>query len=167
MRQGSEAMLCFVHENWPGTGSAAAGFREVWKDLLFGTANFGVSDFSDISQLYCIMTPSLYFLMRISPEMETQLGFMPTFVKFGSQKSYRTWFAGRHLCWPGSETVVVDIGRLICCVLRPPNEIIRSDVISRWAVIGWLFKCCRKNYFEANVKLALLYIAFIYFKTLS
>uniref|UniRef100_A0A2N9G558 Integrator complex subunit 5 C-terminal domain-containing protein n=1 Tax=Fagus sylvatica TaxID=28930 RepID=A0A2N9G558_FAGSY len=32
-----------------------------------------------------------------------------------------------------------------------------SDVIPRWAVIGWLLTLCRKNYITANVKLALFY----------
>ncbi|KAM2986717.1 hypothetical protein FF2_006962 [Malus domestica] len=34
---------------------------------------------------------------------------------------------------------------------------LESDVIPRWAVMGWYFKSCTKNYVEANVKLALLY----------
>lgn len=132
-------------------------FRQIWKDLLFEPAKFGVSAFSDISRLYCARTSSQYFLLRISPEMETQLRFLLTHVKFGSQKRYQTWFAKKHLCLPGSEAVVVDIVRFICCAHHPSNEIIQSDVISRWAVVGWLLKCCRKNYFEANVKLALFY----------
>lgn len=64
-------------------------FRQVWKDLLFVPAKFGVSAFSDISQLYCARTSSQYFLLRISPEMETQLRFLLTHVKFGSQRGIR------------------------------------------------------------------------------
>jgi len=132
-------------------------FKEVWKDLLFDPVKFQVSGFSDISQLYQVRTPNHYFLLRISPEMETQLRFLLTHVKWGNQKRYQAWFAKKHLCLPGGETVVVDIVRFICCAHHPSNEIIQSDIISRWAVIGWLLKCCRKNYFEANVKLALFF----------
>ncbi|KAJ0976900.1 hypothetical protein J5N97_012374 [Dioscorea zingiberensis] len=132
-------------------------FSEVWKDLLFNPSRFQVSCFSDISQLYCGRTPSHYFLLRINPEMETELRFLLSFVKWGSQKRYQVWFAKKHLSMPGSETVIIDIVRFICCVHHPSNEIIQSSVIPRWAIIGWLLKCCRRNYFVANVKLALFY----------
>ncbi|ONK77505.1 uncharacterized protein A4U43_C02F7280 [Asparagus officinalis] len=132
-------------------------FREIWKDLLFDPSKFQVPGFTDISQLYCVRTSSQYFLLRISPEMETHLRFLLTHVKWGNQKRYQAWFAKKHLSLPGSETVIIDIVRFICCAHHPSNEIIHSDVISRWAVIGWLLTCCRKNYFLANVKLALFY----------
>ncbi|KAJ6821076.1 integrator complex subunit 3-like [Iris pallida] len=121
-------------------------FQEIWKGLL-----------DNIVQLYQIRTPSRYFLLRISPEMEAQLRFLLTRVKFGSQKRYQAWFAKKHLCWPGSDTAIIDIVRFICCAHHPSNEIIQSDVISRWAVVGWFLKSCRKHYVEANVKLALFY----------
>ncbi|XP_072950117.1 uncharacterized protein [Typha angustifolia] len=132
-------------------------FRDVWKDLLFDPKKFGVLGFADISEIYRVRTPSHYLLLRITPEMESQLRFLLTFVKFGNQKRYQLWFAKKHLSGPGYETIVSDIVRFICCAHHPSNEIIQSDVISRWAVIGWLLKCCKRNYFEANAKLALLY----------
>ena len=36
-------------------------FKEVWKDLLLNPAKFQVSGSSDVSQLYCVRTPSHYF----------------------------------------------------------------------------------------------------------
>lgn len=132
-------------------------FKDVWMDVLFHPRKFGVSEFVDISYLYQIRTPSHYFLLTINPEMETQLRFLFTHVKWGRQKRYQAWFAKKHFCTPGSETTIVDIVRFICCAHHPPNEIIQSNVISRWAIIGWLLKCCRKNYLLANVKLALFY----------
>jgi integrator complex subunit 3 len=68
------------------------------------------------------------------------------------------WFSRKFLSELDKETVIVDIVRFICCAHHPPNEIIQSDVVPRWTVIGWLlttFK--RKNYIEANAKLALFY----------
>lgn len=132
-------------------------FRAIWKDLLLNPAEFKVHEFLDISQLYHLRTSSRYFLLRITPEMESQLRFLLTHVKFGSQKRYQIWFAKKFLCTAEKETLVIDIVRFICCAHHPPNEIILSDVIPRWAVVGWLLKCCRKNYVEANVKLALFY----------
>ncbi|KAI3950779.1 hypothetical protein MKW92_033348 [Papaver armeniacum] len=112
-------------------------FRAIWKDLLSNPLEFG--------------TP------EISPEMETQLRFLLTHVRWGHQKRYQEWFARKFFCRDEGESVICDIVRFICCAHHPPNEIIQSDVISRWEVIGWLLKCCRTNYVEANTKLALFY----------
>ncbi|XP_057956234.1 uncharacterized protein LOC131149630 [Malania oleifera] len=132
-------------------------FRVLWKDLVLNPGVFRSPGFSDISQLYCSRTSSHYFLLRITPEMETQLRFLLSHVKLGSQKRHQAWFARKFLYGPEKETLICDIVRFICCAHHPSNEIIQSDVIPRWAVIGWLLKCCRKNYVEANVKLALFY----------
>ncbi|XP_062007677.1 uncharacterized protein LOC133724826 isoform X1 [Rosa rugosa] len=132
-------------------------FRATWKDLVLNQGKFKTPGFSVISQLYNTRTSSQYILLRISPEMETQLRFLLTCVKLGSQKRYQAWFAKKFLCAPNRETLIVDIVRFICCAHHPPNEIIQSDIIPRWAVVGWLLKYCTKNYVQANVKLALLY----------
>ncbi|CAK7330593.1 unnamed protein product [Dovyalis caffra] len=132
-------------------------FRAIWKDLVLSPREFGMEGFSDVSQLYCSRTSSLYFLLRITPEMETQLRFLLMHVKFGNQKRYQMWFARKFLFGQERETLVIDIVRFICCAHHPSNETIQSDIIPRWAVIGWLLKSCREKYVEANVKLALFY----------
>ncbi|KAK6936947.1 Integrator complex subunit 3, N-terminal, partial [Dillenia turbinata] len=132
-------------------------FRDIWKDLMLRPSEFGISGFTDISKIYSLRTSSRYFLLRITPEMETQLRFLLTHVKWGSQKRYQAWFGKKFLCGPDRETLICDMVRFICCAHHPPNEIIQSDVIQRWAIIGWLLKSCRKNYVVANVKLALFY----------
>ncbi|KAH8519963.1 hypothetical protein H0E87_001419 [Populus deltoides] len=132
-------------------------FRAIWNDLVLNPSEFRTEGFSDISQLYCSRTSSRYFLLRITPEMETQLRFLLMQVKFGNQKRYQVWFAKKFLFGQERETLVVDIIRFICCAHHPSNEIIQSDIIPRWAVIGWLLKSCREKYVEANMKLALFY----------
>lgn len=132
-------------------------FRAIWKDLILNPGDFKTPEFLDISQLYCTRTPSSYFLLRITPEMETQLRFLLTHVKLGSQKRHQSWFAKKFLCGPERESLISDIVRFICCAHHPPNEIIQSEVIPRWALIGWLLKSCTKYHVEANVKLALFY----------
>ncbi|KAJ7942844.1 integrator complex subunit 3-like [Quillaja saponaria] len=131
--------------------------RAIWKDLILNPSQFKSSGFSDILLLYRSRTSSRYILLRITPEMEAQLRFLLTYVKLGGQKRHQTWFAKKFLSGPDRETLIVDMVRFICCAHHPPNEIIQSDVIPRWAVVGWLLKSCRKNYVEANVKLALFY----------
>ncbi|XP_020547672.1 integrator complex subunit 3 isoform X2 [Sesamum indicum] len=111
-------------------------FRSIWKDLLYNPSAFKVDGFVDISQMYGTRTSRWYFLLRITPEMESQLRFLLTRVKFGSQKRYQVWFARKFLAVPERKGVVIDIVRFICCAHHPSNEIIHSDIIPRWAVIG-------------------------------
>ncbi|KAH6835954.1 embryo defective 2739 [Perilla frutescens var. hirtella] len=132
-------------------------FRAVWKDLLYDPSTFGVDDFLDISKLYNTRTSKWYFLLRVTPQMESQLRFLLTHVKFGSQKRYQIWFTRKFLSVPEKNAVVIDIVRFICCAHHPSNDIIHSDIIPRWAVTGWLLKSSMKNYVEANSKLALFY----------
>nr|XP_023905400.1 integrator complex subunit 3 homolog [Quercus suber]POF19709.1 integrator complex subunit 3 like [Quercus suber] len=132
-------------------------FRAIWKDLVLNPSLFNTPGFSDISKFYCTRTSSRYALLRITPEMETQLRFLLTYVKFGSQRRHQEWFAKKFLCGMERESLISDIVRFICCAHHPTNEIIQSDVIPRWAVIGWLLTLCQKNYVGANVKLALFY----------
>lgn len=132
-------------------------FKELWKDLISEPHKFGVMGFSDLCDIYRIKTPKHYFLLRINQEMETQLRFLLTHVKWGKQQRYQAWFAKKYLSLPGYETVIIDVIRFVCQCHHPSEKSIQSGVISRWAVIGWLLKNFKRNYFEANGKLALFY----------
>ncbi|KAI3897575.1 hypothetical protein MKW92_010424 [Papaver armeniacum] len=110
-------------------------FRAIWKDLLSNPLEFRTPVFGYITT---ILLKNIKFLL--------------THVRWGHQKRYQEWFARKFFCRDEGESVICDIVRFICCSHHPPNEIIQSDVISRWAVIGWLLKCCRTNYVEANTK---------------
>jgi integrator complex subunit 3 len=61
----------------------------------------------------------------------------------GSQKRYQQWFSAKWLSTPEAETVICDIMRFICCCYHPSNAVLSSDVIPRWAVIGWLLQSIR------------------------
>lgn len=132
-------------------------FELIWKDLLGNPTVFRVQGFRDVSQLYLSRTPVRYLVSRVTPEMENQIRFMLTCVKWGNQRRYQAWFANKFLDAPESETLIPDLVRFICCAHHPPNEILQSDIISRWAIVGWLLKCCRSKHVEANAKLALFY----------
>ncbi|KAL6520719.1 hypothetical protein OROMI_032281 [Orobanche minor] len=132
-------------------------FRAIWKDLLYKPSAFGVDGYVDISQIYNTRTSRWYFSLRVTPEMESQLRFLMTHVKFGSQKRYQVWFANKYLARPEKSVVLIDIVRFICCAHHPSNDVIHSDIIPRWAVLGWLLRLGMKSYVEANSKLALFY----------
>lgn len=129
-------------------------FKAIWKDLMSNPSALG---FGGVPQIYSTRTSPRYALLRITFEMETQLKFLLTYVKLGHQQRHFMWFRRKFLNEPDKETVIVDIVRFICSAHHPTNKIIQSDVLPRWAVIGSLLKSCRKNYVEANVKLALFY----------
>lgn len=132
-------------------------FEVFWRDLLSNPAVLKAPGFSDIGQLYVVRTPTRYLASRITPDMESLIRFMLTNVRMGSQRRYQTWFAQRYLSTPESETLVCDLIRFICCVHHPTNQILQSDIVPRWAIVGWLLKCCKSNHVEANAKLALFY----------
>ncbi|KAK7404288.1 hypothetical protein VNO78_05061 [Psophocarpus tetragonolobus] len=134
-------------------------FKAILQDIVYNPSAFNVVGFkfNDVSQIFSTRTSSRYSLLRISPEMETQLRFLLTNIKLGHQKRHQLWFANKFLNEPDKEFLIVDIVRFICCAHHPPNEIIQSDIVPRWALIGWLLTCCRRNHAMANVKLALFY----------
>ncbi|KAL2324950.1 hypothetical protein Fmac_024008 [Flemingia macrophylla] len=133
--------------------------RAVLNDIVFNPCVFDSAGFKfkGVSQIFCTRTSSRYSLLRISPEMETQLRFLLTNVKLGHHRRHQMWFARKFLNEPDKEFVIVDIVRFICCAHHPTNEIIQSDIVPRWALIGWLLTCCRRSHVVANVKLALFY----------
>lgn len=128
-------------------------FRGIWRDLLYNPSAFRADGFTDVSQIYNTRTSRWYFSLTVTPEMESQLDFLLSEVKFGSQKRYQVWFAKKFLAVPERNAVMIDIVRFIC---HSPSDI-HSDIIPRWAVIGWLLKCNMKSYVEASLKLALFY----------
>ena len=52
-------------------------------------------------------------------------------------------FSFKYLSTPESQTLLPDVVRFICGVIHPPNEILGSEVIPRWAILGWLYTTCQ------------------------
>jgi integrator complex subunit 3 len=78
-------------------------------------------------------------------------------VKFGSHKRYQEWFQRQYLLTPESQSLRCDLIRFIVGVIHPTNELLCSDIIPRWAVIGWLLTTCTSQVAASNAKLALFY----------
>ena len=64
----------------------------------------------------------------------------------GNQKRYQGWFMQKFLSTPESESLIPDLIRYICGVYHPPNHVLCSDIVPRWAIIGWLLKCVKVTY---------------------
>ena len=78
-------------------------------------------------------------------------------VKFGSHKRYQDWFQRQYLSTQESQSLRCDLIRFIVGVIHPTNELLCSDIIPRWAVIGWLLTTCTSQVAASNAKLALFY----------
>ena len=78
-------------------------------------------------------------------------------MKFGSHKRYQDWFQRQYLSTPESQSLRCDLIRFIVGVIHPTNELLCSDIIPRWAVIGWLLTTCTSQVAASNAKLALFY----------
>jgi hypothetical protein len=66
-------------------------------------------------------------------------------------------FLLQYLATPESQSLRCDLIRFIVGVIHPTNELLCSDIIPRWAVIGWLLTTCTSSVAASNAKLALFY----------
>ncbi len=62
-----------------------------------------------------------------------------------------------------SDNLIPHLIRFIVCGFHPDNEMLRSNLIPRWILIGWLLKCCRTPLSISHSKLALMY-DFLYYE---
>ncbi|GLH05303.1 Integrator complex subunit 3 homolog [Gryllus bimaculatus] len=128
----------------------------LWKDILSNPKGL-CSTFTGILQLMQTRTSRRFLQSRLTPDMERKLVFLTSQVRFGYHKRYQEWFQRQYLATPESQTLRCDLIRFIVGVIHPTNELLCSDIIPRWAVIGWLLTTCTSIVAAANAKLALFY----------
>eukprot|EP00898_Chlorokybus_atmophyticus_P005504 jgi/Chlat1/5955/Chrsp4S06291 len=132
-------------------------FEPIWRDLHANAAAFKHPAFSDLSQIYTWRTPSRFLQSRLTPDMEAQFRFILTQVKMGRQMRHQQAFGQRFLSTAESDALVPDLIRYTCGVYHPTNQLLQSDIVPRWAIIGWLLKCTRTPQAEAAAHLALFW----------
>lgn len=128
----------------------------LWKDLLHNPQVLS-PQFTGVLQLLTARTSRKFLACRLTPDMETKLLFMTSRVRFGQQKRYQDWFQRQYLSTAESQSLRCDLIRYICGVVHPSNEVLSSDILPRWAIIGWLLTTCTSNVAASNAKLALFY----------
>ncbi|KAJ8982336.1 hypothetical protein NQ317_009452 [Molorchus minor] len=131
-------------------------FEQLWKDLLLNPKSLSPG-FTGVLQLLQTRTSRRFLQSRLTPEMERKLVFLTSQVRFGNHKRYQDWFQRQYLATPESQSLRCDIIRFIVGVIHPTNELLCSDIIPRWAVIGWLLTTCTSSVAVSNAKLALFY----------
>ncbi|XP_051175718.1 integrator complex subunit 3 isoform X1 [Leptopilina boulardi] len=131
-------------------------FEALWKDLLLNPKSL-CPNFTGVLQLLQTRTSRRFLQSRLTPDMERKLVFLTSQVRFGNHKRYQDWFQRQYLATPESQSLRCDLIRFIVGVIHPTNELLCSDIIPRWAVIGWLFTTCTSTVAASNAKLALFY----------
>ncbi|XP_005091080.1 integrator complex subunit 3 isoform X2 [Aplysia californica] len=131
-------------------------FEALWKAIHLNPTSLS-PNFTGVSQLLQSRTKTKFLVGRLTPDMENKLIFLITKVRFGNQKRYQDWFQRQYLSTPESQSLRCDLIRYICAAFHPSNELLCSDIIPRWAVIGWLLTTCTSNVAASDAKLALFY----------
>uniref|UniRef100_UPI00358E850B integrator complex subunit 3 isoform X1 n=2 Tax=Myxine glutinosa TaxID=7769 RepID=UPI00358E850B len=127
-----------------------------WRDMLHNPQSLS-TQFTGILQLLQMRTSRKFLACRLTPDMETKLFYMMSKVRFGQQKRYQDWFQRQYLSTSDSQSLRCDLIRYICGVVHPSNELLCSDILPRWALIGWLLTTCTSNVAATNAKLSLFY----------
>ncbi|ALC39164.1 IntS3 [Drosophila busckii] len=131
-------------------------FEHLWRDILYNPKSLHPT-FNGIWHLLQIRTSRRFLQCRLLPEMERKLHFLASNVKFGNQKRYQDWFQDKYFATPESHSLRSDLIRFIINVIHPTNDMLCSDIIPRWAIIGWLISSCTNPIASANAKLSLFY----------
>lgn len=132
-------------------------FTELWYDIIHNPEKLSAT-FSGVHQLLSRRTSRRFVAGRIVTDAEIKLNFLLSKVKFGQHRRYQEWFYGRYLSNPDNLYMIPELVRFVCCVIHPPNEVLGSDIMPRWALIGWLLSLCQTNQvIFVNAKLALFY----------
>ena len=133
-------------------------YDAIWKKLSGNTPDAG-SDTKLISwkQLVTTPTPRHVTVARVTYEMERELMFVFQRVKMGQQKRYQMWFAERFLHGSDCDTLIPSLVRFICCNWHPPNQVLCSEIVTRWAILGWLLKSVHSDAALTAAEFALFY----------
>ncbi|XP_050442209.1 integrator complex subunit 3 isoform X1 [Adelges cooleyi] len=132
-------------------------FEALWKDLLYNPYSLSTSLTNGVIQILETRTSRRFLQSRLTPDMERKLVFFTSSVRFGHHKRYQEWFQNKYLNTPEAQSLRSDLIRFIVGLIHPTNELLCSDIIPRWAVIGWLITSCTSNIALANAKMALFY----------
>ncbi|XP_062710904.1 integrator complex subunit 3 homolog isoform X3 [Aedes albopictus] len=131
-------------------------FECLWKDILHNPKKL-CPTFNGVMQLMQTKTSRRFLRCRLTPDVERKLHFLISNVKFGNQKRYQDWFQEKYFTTPESQSLRSDLIRFIIGAIHPTNDMLCSDIIPRWAVIGWLLTSCTNAVAQANAKLSLFY----------
>lgn len=131
-------------------------FEALWRDMLQNPKAL-YPTFTGVWQILRIRTSRRFLQLRLTPDIERKILFMTNNVKFGNHKRYQDWFQAKYFTTLESHSLRSDLIRFIINAIHPSNEMLSSDLIPRWAIIGWLLTSSTNVTATANSKLAIFY----------
>ncbi|KAI9317862.1 protein-domain-containing protein [Dichotomocladium elegans] len=134
--------------------SSIPDFAELWQDILNEPQKLS-SSFKGIAALLQTPTPREYLRSRLSPDMEHKLLFILQNLRINHYQRNLGWFLQRFI--GTSESVYVDVIRFIVAGWYPNNQILQSDIVPRYVVIGSMLRGIKNPVVAANVKAALVF----------
>ncbi|KAJ8655989.1 hypothetical protein O0I10_008429 [Lichtheimia ornata] len=134
--------------------SSIPEFQQLWHDLLNEPQKLSPM-FKGITTLLQTPTPREYLRCRLTPDMEHKLLFILQNLRNGHYQRNLGWFMQRYLLT--AESFYVDVIRYIVAGWYPSNQILQSDIVPRYVVIGSLLRAIKNPVVAANVKIALIY----------
>eukprot|EP00736_Rhodelphis_marinus_P008747 Rmarinus@m.27157 len=135
--------------------SSVPGLDQLWKDVMFHPERLVGEKTDLLIDLLKIRTPTGLLRLMVGPETERDLMFMMRQVKMSRVRRYQLWFMDKHLAHAEQTAQFGDCIRFICGYFHPPNQILASDIVQRWALIGWLLKCRKSTFAGADCHFSL------------
>ena len=114
------------------------GFHQLYHDMYVNEPKDLHPSYEGVKQLFASRTPRRLFQSCLTFDMERKISYLATQVKFGHQKRHQDIFQKQYLTGQESSWLRSDLIRYICTIIHPSNEVLCSDIIPRWAIIGWL-----------------------------
>ncbi|KAL0081191.1 integrator complex subunit 3 [Phycomyces blakesleeanus] len=128
----------------------------LWDDILNNPQKLSPR-FKGIESLLMTPTPKEFLRSRLAPDMETKLLYILQNLRLGLHQRNLNWFLQRYLSTPESEPFYADVIRYIVAGWYPSNQILQTDIVPRYVIIGSMIRAIKSTTVSANVKLALIY----------
>ncbi|KAI9491517.1 integrator complex subunit 3 [Zychaea mexicana] len=129
-------------------------FHQLWNDILNAPQSLAPS-FKGIHTLLQTPTPREFLRCRLTNEIEHKLLFILQNLRANQYQRNLGWFIQKFLAQ--SESFYVDIIRYLVAGWYPSNQILQSDIVPRYVIIGSLLRGIKNPVVAANVRLALIF----------
>ncbi|KAG0184656.1 Integrator complex subunit 3 [Apophysomyces sp. BC1034] len=117
---------------------------QLWDDMLNVPERLSPR-FKGIDTILKQPTPKEYLWCRLTPDIEAKLLYILQNLPLGHYQRNLGWFLQRYLNGPESEPFFVDVIRFIVSGWYPSNQILQSDIVPRYVVIGSMLRAIKTD----------------------
>ncbi|KAF1806384.1 protein-domain-containing protein [Mucor lusitanicus] len=131
-------------------------FAQFWDDMVNHPKQLSPK-FGGVQAMLNSPTPKDFLKCRLTPDIEHKLLFILQNLRITHFQKNLNWFTQRFLSTPESEPFYVDVVRYLVAGWYPSNQILQSDIVPRYVVIGSMIRSIKSNVVAANVRTALVF----------